>query len=302
MSWLRFWRRKGDGMATATAKLPPSASDSFDDRRWLADAPYVLPSDDKEINRLDFQHYMLRYSLRGNYAAPIRQPKSILDVGSGTGRWATEMARLFPDANVIGTDIAPPNPDIAQPDELARPDNYAFIQGNVLDGLPFPDASFDFTHMRLLLFAIPEARWPAVTRELVRVTKPGGWIELVETGPQQNGGPAMDQIVSWITQASVRRGINPLLGPRIGEFLQGADVVNVNARSIALPVGAYGGRVGRLAETDVMGVLTGVKGLVASQGIASADEYERAAQTAKTDLNRYQCTLPFYIAFGQRPS
>ncbi len=73
-------------------------------------------------------------------------------------------------------------------------------------------------------------------------------------------------------------------------------------RDVALPVGAYGGRVGRLAETDVMGVLTGVKGLVASQGIASGDDYDRAAQIAKTDLNRFQCTLPFYIAYGQRPS
>jgi hypothetical protein len=225
----------------------------------------------------------------------------MLDVGSGTGRWAIEMARLFPNTNVIGTDIAPPNPELAQPDESARPDNYAFIQGNILEGLPFADGAFDFTHMRLLLFAIPESRWPDVTRELLRVTRPGGWIEMVETGPQQYGGPAMDQLVEWITQASVRRGINPLLGPRIGEFLRASGASNVTTRDIALPVGAYGGRVGRLAETDVMGVLTGVKGLVASQGIASPEDYDRAALAARTDLNRYQCTLPFYIAYGQRP-
>jgi SAM-dependent methyltransferase len=198
--------------------------------------------------------------------------------------------------------MAPPNPDVSQPDEAARPDNYAFIQGNILEGLPFADGAFDFTHMRLLLFAIPEARWPDVTRELLRVTRPGGWIELVETGPQQNGGPAMDQVVNWITQASVRRGINPLLGPRIGEFLHGAGAINISRREVALPVGAYGGRIGRLAETDVMGVLTGVKGLVAAQGIATPDDYDRAAQIARTDLNRFQCTLPFYIAYGQRPA
>jgi ubiquinone/menaquinone biosynthesis C-methylase UbiE len=299
MSWLQFWRRKDRGAATVTQQ---ATRDPLDDRRRLADAPYVLPSDDKEINRLDFQHYMLRYTLRGNYAEPIQKPMSILDVGSGTGRWAIEMARLFPNTNVIGTDIAPPNPDAIQPGEAARPDNYAFIQGNILQGLPFADGSFDFTHMRLLLFAIPEARWPDVTRELLRVTRPGGWIELVETGPQQNGGPAMDQIVDWITRASLKRGINPLLGPHIGDFLRGAGALNVSTRDVALPVGAYGGRVGRLAETDVMGVLTGVKGLVASQGIATADDYDRVAQIAKTDLNRFQCTLPFYIAYGQRPS
>jgi hypothetical protein len=44
-------------------------------RRYLADAPYMLPSDDAEINRLDFQHYLLRYALRGNYLAPIGRPR-----------------------------------------------------------------------------------------------------------------------------------------------------------------------------------------------------------------------------------
>lgn len=299
MRWFGFGRRKNDGVATATRQ---TAADAMDDRRRLQGAPYVLPSDDKEINRLDFQHYMLRYALRGNFAAPIQRPMSILDVGSGTGRWASEMARLFPDANVIGTDIVAPTPDTTPSDDGARPDNYAFIQGNILEGLPFADGAFDFTHMRLLLFAIPEARWPDVARELVRVTRPSGWIELVETGPQRNGGPAMDQVVSWITQASLKRGINPLLGPSIGGFLGQAGVPNVAAREIALPVGAYGGRVGRLAETDVFGVLQGVKGLVASQNLATPEQYDNAVMAAKADLNNYQCALPFYIAYGQRPA
>ncbi len=299
MSWWRFWRR-GDARSTKATATTTAERHSFDDRRRLADAPYVLPSDDQEINRLDFQHYMLRYALRGNFAAPLQQPMSILDVGSGTGRWALEMARLFPHANVIGADITPPAPEQAQAGEL-RADNYAFVQGNILDGLPFADGAFDYTHMRLLLFAIPEARWPDVTRELLRVTRPGGWIELVETGPQQNGGPAMDQIVYWITQASLRRGVNPMVGPRIGDFLRAAGAQNVTSRDISLPVGAYGGRVGRLAETDVFGVLGGVKGLVASQGFASPEVYDQAVQAARADLARYKCTLPFYIAYGRRP-
>ncbi|MDE3230760.1 MAG: methyltransferase domain-containing protein [Chloroflexota bacterium] len=298
MSWLRFWRRDtSDGTTRSGAA---NARRPLDDRRRLKDAPYVLPSDDKEINRLDFQHYMLRYTLRGNFAAPIQKPQSILDVGSGTGRWAYEMASLFPNANVVGADIASPGQESGQ--DAARPENYAFVSGNVLEGLPFSDGAFDYTHMRLLLFAIPEARWPDVTRELVRVTKPGGWIELVETGPQQNGGPAMDQVVAWITQASLRRGVNPLVGPRIGEYLRTGGAANVATRNVALPVGAYGGRVGRLAETDVLGVLAGVRGLIASQGIAAPETYDQAVQVARTDLNRVHCVLPFYIAYGQRPA
>jgi ubiquinone/menaquinone biosynthesis C-methylase UbiE len=275
-----------------------AALETRGDRLHRADAPYVLPSDEQEINRLDFQHYMLRHTLRGNYAAPTINPQEILDVGSGTGRWALEMATLFPQANVLGIDLTPPAPDA----QAGLPDNLAFTQGNILEGLNFGDRTFDFTHLRLLLFAIPENRWPDVVRELVRVTRPGGWVEIVETGPQQNGGPAMDQIVDWITQASLKRGINPLLGSRIGELLVPSGLVNVVARGVALPVGAYGGRVGRMAETDVVGVVSGVKGMVTSMGITSPETYDAAVAQAKFDLNRNQCTLPFYIYYGQRPA
>jgi len=309
MAWFRWFRRKdsGKGQTGARPSVATAGGERYEmvgERRHLADAPYVLPSDDQEINRLDFQHFMLRYTLRGNYAAPIQQPHSILDVGAGTGRWAMEMAALFPNANVVGVDVTPPPADRAAASLGAgldtRPDNYAFVPGNILEGLPFADQSFDFVHQRLLLFAIPETAWPRVVAELVRVTRIGGWIELVETGPQQRGGPAMDRLVDWITATSNRRGVNPLLGPQIGNFLRDARVGSVTANAITLPVGSYGGRVGKLAETDVFGVVGGVKALVVSQGLTTAEAYDDAMRAAREDLDRYQCYLPFYLAYGQR--
>ena len=267
-------------------------------RRHMADAPYVLPSDDQEINRLDFQHYMLRYALKGNYAAPLGRPATILDVGSGTGRWGLEMAAVFPQARIVGTDLVAPKAEAL----AEMPRNFSFVQGNVLEGLPFPDASFDFVHMRLLLFAIPADRWPAVTRELARVTKPGGWVESIETGAQQNGGPAMDKLVGWITEASMRRGVDPALGPHIGELLHAAGLAQITTNGIQLPVGRAGGRLGNMAAADVFGVIGGVKALVVAQGLTTAEVYDATMEQARNDLNTYACTLPFYIAYGQRPA
>jgi ubiquinone/menaquinone biosynthesis C-methylase UbiE len=267
-------------------------------RRHVADAPYVLPSDDQEINRLDFQHYMLRYALRGNYAAPLNHPATILDVGSGTGRWAYEMAALFPETRIVGTDLVHPKPDASGP---LPPPNYTFAQGNVLEGLPFPDDSFDFVHMRLLLFAISADKWPTVARELLRVTRPGGWVESIETGPQQHGGPAMDTLVGWITEASRRRGVDPLLGPQVASFFANAGLTGIVTRAISLPVGRAGGRLGNMAAADVFGVVAGVKPLVSGLGITDAQSYDSMFETARADLDRYHCTLPFYIAYGQKP-
>ncbi len=63
-------------------------------RRHLPQVPYLLPKDVLETQRLDFQFYLIRSILHGNHASPLRSDvASILDVGCGTGRWVTEMAR-----------------------------------------------------------------------------------------------------------------------------------------------------------------------------------------------------------------
>src|SRR5690348_17471363 len=105
MAWWQFRRRSDDGQNTIAGN---TRRRSLMGRLFLRGVPYVLPKDMGEVNRLDFQHYMMRAALHGNYAAPISAPESILDVGCGTGRWATEMAQLFPAARVVGVDVVPP--------------------------------------------------------------------------------------------------------------------------------------------------------------------------------------------------
>jgi len=92
-------------------------------RRFLRDVPYILPKDLGEVNRHDFQHYMMRSALRGNYAAPIGTSDSILVVGSGTGRWAIEMATLCPRARVVGVDVVTPQFDEHATGAVAQPGN-----------------------------------------------------------------------------------------------------------------------------------------------------------------------------------
>ncbi|HKT40269.1 MAG TPA: hypothetical protein VJR48_18000, partial [Ktedonobacterales bacterium] len=110
MRWFGWFR--GEPQVTSRVKggfaLNDAVTGIVAGRERVVGLPYALPADGEEVNRLDFQHYMLRYAFQGNFAAPIAQPVSILDVGTGTGRWAIEMAITFPDVNVIGLDVKPP--------------------------------------------------------------------------------------------------------------------------------------------------------------------------------------------------
>ena len=310
MAWFSRWRQSGRGGAQVAQVAQADERESkrfqfFGDRRHVANAPYVLPKDDKEVQRLDFQHYMLRYLLRGNYAAPLHNPASILDVGCGTGRWATEMATVFPHANVVGLDLVPPpleQVNLATGGVDARPDNFAFVQGNVLEGLPFGDASFDFTHMRLLVFALPMNRWQDVANELTRVTRPGGWVEWLEGGiATQLPGPAGDRLNQLANEAARRRGIDPSYVFRVGEFLKGAGLVNVQQRDIILPAGARAGRVGQMSATDYLAVISGMRGPLVAMGVVSPEEFDQTVADARVELEQGQSYWRFPLAYGQRP-
>ena len=265
--------------------------------------PYALPRDMEEINRLDFQHYMLRFALRGLYAVPLQQPGSILDVGTGTGRWAMDIAQLFPRANVCGVDVNPPPADEQALSGVdVRPANYTFVPGNVLEGLPFSDGQFDFAHMRLLFTAIPGDRWPLAIRELARVTRPGGWVESVETTGLHNGGPHVDLMMSWIAQMSARRHVDLMNGSRVAEFARAAGLRNVAASVVNVPTGVWGNRLGNMVATDFIGVCKGYAGLLVNAGLTSQEQFDQTLRGMRADFDarRGRCYTPFYVVVGQK--
>lgn len=84
------------------------------------------------------------------------------------------MANEFPKSHFTGIDITPVFP------RESKPDNADFMEANILDGLPFEDNVFDYVHMRFLITSFSANDWKVAINEIVRVTKSGGIIEIVE--------------------------------------------------------------------------------------------------------------------------
>ena len=254
---------------------------------------YLLPRHASEIDRLDVQHHAFRAALGANYRAPVRAPALVLDVGSGTGQWGFEVAEELPGSLVVGLDLVSGKPD--------RPPRYRPIRANLLDGLPFVDGAFDFVHQRLLFLAVPLASWPAVVRDLARVTRPGGWVELVE-GPAlrlDNAGPAIERLRDLTLELAAARGLDTTstIADSLDDFLRQADLRNVEREEVRLPVGEWGGRVGSLLATDFRAAFT--RFLEARTGIA---EEERVVllQRVQEEYEERRVTFTLAIAFGQR--
>ncbi|KAJ8124943.1 hypothetical protein O1611_g8697 [Lasiodiplodia mahajangana] len=67
-----------------------------------------VPFDEKEQQRMEIEHRLFRHCLNGALTA-TRIPlnvQQIVDLGSGTGLWPTEMAVRYPQAQILGIDIS----------------------------------------------------------------------------------------------------------------------------------------------------------------------------------------------------
>ncbi|KAF0520751.1 S-adenosyl-L-methionine-dependent methyltransferase [Gigaspora margarita] len=166
-----------------------------DGRRFhnLKSAVYSLPNDDDESDRLHMQHFLIRYIWQNNFSAPIEHilndPNTkILDVG-------------YPLINVFGLDISP-NQAVT-----IKPKNFTFIKANVLEGIPFEDDTFDYVFQRYLLGGYTKEKWPDAINEIVRVLKPGGFLEIMEPSMLHNVGPATNRLCETGQLENIREEI-----------------------------------------------------------------------------------------------
>ena len=284
-------RKRTDGKTALIGKRPQE-----EERRYLQGVTYVLPKDLPEQSRLDFQHYLLYAVLGTHAAAPVgEQVRHILDVATGTGRWAYEMARSFPNAQVIGLDMEEPVSSIE------RPDNYTFLQGNLFAGLPFADHTFDYVHQRFLVLALPAKQWPFVISELVRVTRPGGYIELVEGGGNfLHIGPATTQLKQWWDVASRVNGIDVSLMAQLPLLLHNGGLHAIRYQTYRVPVGDAGGRVGKMLQQDILASLPGLKSFICKNASVSPEHFDRIVTALPGEWKVLKTCYEYYLVYGQK--
>ncbi|KAI8710482.1 hypothetical protein NCS52_01565200 [Fusarium sp. LHS14.1] len=81
------------------------------------DGKYNLPNDDQENERLDLQHnlFLLTFDNQLGLSPPNHSDskvKRVLDLGTGTGIWAIEFGDDHLEAEIVGVDLSPIQPNL----------------------------------------------------------------------------------------------------------------------------------------------------------------------------------------------
>ncbi|KAJ1552688.1 hypothetical protein HK096_010793, partial [Nowakowskiella sp. JEL0078] len=170
-----------------------------------------------------------------------------------------------------------------------------------------PDNYFDFVHQRFLVAGVPKSKWDDVLKELNRITKPGGLIEIVECDEFQSLGPVGEIILGGIFKALELRGLDINIAYSMKDRMQkiGLKVESENTRLLpndCLKQIGWRGKIGELNKQSVVLSASSMKPYMMKSLELTSDEYDNNVTDMIKEFSEYQSFNNIYSFVGRKPS
>lgn len=203
----------------------------------------------------------------------------------------------------IGTDIE----SKLFPVPSTLPSNIRFQVQSVLNLPPEWTEKFTVVHQRLLVAGLRAHEWPRAFGELYRVTKPGGWIQVLE--PEAwTSGPALGKLTELLFRLAEDQGTMWRdIAQRIPTFLEQSGFINVRRNPRAIVCGAWAGQHGIDGKENMLGVIRGLKSPMLKGGgygvVASEAEFDALVEQMEKEYDDIPGSQTIWTMFlAQKPT
>jgi SAM-dependent methyltransferase len=275
-------------------------NEKIGDREYISGTTYFLNTDEDDVKRLDQLQEVITDMFGGLYTAPLKKDKihGVLEVGYGSGAWAIDMAKAFPQARVFAFDIR------TNPISMDRvPSNLIFQRCDLSKGLPYMSKSFDFINQRMVGLAAKPDQWPGIFDEFYRVLRPGGWIEMKEVNAEcKNSGPITERMFGLLKSMATVRGMDMSLLGTFDVLLKNAGFTKVTkSNKVHQLMGSWAGKNGIGMLNQAKFVVSTMEPLAVQVGLCQPGEIQPLIDQWEEECNRLKTYQLIHTYTAKKP-
>ncbi|CAO3642700.1 unnamed protein product [Cunninghamella echinulata] len=224
-------------------------------------------------------------------------PKKILNVGTGSGIWALELALEQPTCHIISIGLR------SVLDQTATPPNVNYITMDLYQSWENIESdSIDLVYQRALGPSSTKEQWQHLIKESIRVLKPGGWIEWVECDMfHHNPGPILQAFDQYRQEEMVKKKVVDFYYTEqfTEELKQLSTIDLVDHILFDIPIGewhtdSFEKQLGFINLDIQKAFYRNQKSFYCSAWSIPSDDYDTAVQALLVEFEEFKCFSRFH--------
>lgn len=216
------------------------------------------------------------------------------------GAWLLDLARnIHPSVALTGIDIQP------RLFPVEYPSNITFGVHSVTNLPGSWTDRFKLVNQRLLNAALTTEQWGLGFQEIYRVLAPGGWIQLLETGPEPVvcSGPNMKRLLDSLAKFYITNGLFREIQYTMHQLLAHTGFTHVERHTITLPRPGSDSEEYQGHKKVIVAFFAATKESMLATGLyESGLEFDRVVKGMESEWQgTSQCLWNWTIVYAQKP-
>ncbi|KAI8098811.1 S-adenosyl-L-methionine-dependent methyltransferase [Halteromyces radiatus] len=228
-------------------------------------------------------------------------PETILDVGTGNGIWAYEMAIQLPSTRVIGMGLR------SVSEQPGQPSNLEYIQTDIHQPWDLASDSIDLIFQRSMGPTVTTEQWNHIISESRRVLKPGGYIEWVECDVMHHRpGPIQQAFDEFVQQEWHAKGMDFYYTSTFDQRIENDfDLELLHHMTWDIPIGEWhdeihGKQLGFINQDVQKATYRNKKSYYSSAWSMTSEDYDAAVQALLLEFEEYKSFSRFHCWLARK--